>query len=113
MRRRSFATIWAILPAFSRDARVAMTGRPFTTCRGGRAASSSTATAGCPPFLIRGKDLAALAEFTEYRIRQTDFDKIVIEIGGRSKLSTDEVSAIKAFLEQRAGQEFEIEVRAC
>ena len=65
------------------------------------------------PFLIRGKDLAALAEFTEYRIRQTGFDKIVIEIGGRSKLSTDEVSAIKAFLEQRAGQEFEIEVRAC
>jgi phenylacetate-coenzyme A ligase PaaK-like adenylate-forming protein len=65
------------------------------------------------PFLVRSKDLAALAEFTEYRVRETGFDKIVIEIGGRSKLSTDEVFAIKAFLEQRAGQEFEIEVRAC
>ena len=51
--------------------------------------------------------------FSEYRIRQTDFDRIVVEIGGRSELSTDEIAAITTFLKQRAGEEFSIEVKAC
>jgi phenylacetate-coenzyme A ligase PaaK-like adenylate-forming protein len=64
-------------------------------------------------FHIRGQQLSALAEFAEYRIRQTDFAKIVIEIGGRSELRTDEIVALTDFLQYRAGPEFEIEVRAC
>ena len=63
-------------------------------------------------FHIRGQELAALADFTEYRMRQTEFTKIVIEIGGRSELSAGETSAIKSLLKGHAGPEFEIEVNA-
>jgi phenylacetate-CoA ligase len=65
------------------------------------------------PFYIRGKELQALADFTEYRMRQTALDKIVIEFGGRSELKRNEVAGVKAFLRERAGPEFEIEVKAC
>jgi phenylacetate-coenzyme A ligase PaaK-like adenylate-forming protein len=65
------------------------------------------------PFYIRSKDLAALADFAEFRIRQPAFDKIVIEIGGRSELRADEIAAISGYLKERAGDKFEIEVRAC
>jgi phenylacetate-CoA ligase len=65
------------------------------------------------PFFIRAKQLQALADFTEYRMRQTTFEKIVIEFGGRSELKVNEVAMIKAFLKERAGPEFEIEVKAC
>ena len=64
-------------------------------------------------FFVRSKDLAALADFTEYRIRQTAFDRMVVEIGGRSELSAEEVVAIDSLLKERAGPEFEIEVKAC
>jgi phenylacetate-coenzyme A ligase PaaK-like adenylate-forming protein len=64
-------------------------------------------------FFIRGKDLAARAEFSEFRIRQTAFERIVIEIGGRAELTTAEMDAIAALLRQRAGPGFEVEVRAC
>jgi phenylacetate-coenzyme A ligase PaaK-like adenylate-forming protein len=63
-------------------------------------------------FHIRGKQLAAFAAFTEYRMRQTEFEKIVIEIGGRSELSADEIGALTAFLKERAGPRFEIEILA-
>ena len=65
------------------------------------------------PFYIRGKELQALADFTEYRMRQTALERIVIEFGGRSELSANEVALVGAFLKERAGQEFEIEVKAC
>ena len=65
------------------------------------------------PFHIHGEDLPAFAAFTEYRIRQTDFDKIIIELGGRSELSADEVTAVAAFLKDRAGPDIDIEVKAC
>ena len=59
------------------------------------------------------QDLAALVDFTEYRIRQTAFDKIVVEFSGRSELKADEVTAITTFLQERAGPEFDIEIKAC
>jgi phenylacetate-CoA ligase len=65
------------------------------------------------PFLVRGAELAALAQFTEYRMRQTGFEKIVIELAGRADVTAQEVFAIGSFLKQRAGSEFEIEVKAC
>jgi len=65
------------------------------------------------PFFIRGKELQALVDFTEYRMRQTAFEKILIEFGGRSELSANEVAGVKGLLKQRAGPEFEIEVKAC
>ena len=65
------------------------------------------------PFRIRTKALAALADFTEYRIRQTGFDKIVIEFGGRSELNGDEIAGVKSYLQGCTGPEFDIEVKAC
>lgn len=65
------------------------------------------------PFRIRRTELTSLLNFTEYRIRQTGFEKLVVEIGGRSELSGDEIGAITRFLNDRVGQEFEIEIKAC
>jgi len=65
------------------------------------------------PFRIRGRELTSLVKFTEYRIRQTDFEKLVVEIGGRSELSSDEIGAIARFLKDRVGQEFEVTIHAC
>jgi phenylacetate-coenzyme A ligase PaaK-like adenylate-forming protein len=65
------------------------------------------------PFYVVGEDLAALAQFTEFRIRQTAFDKLVIEVGGRSELKADEVSRLEQFLSRRAGPDFQIDVKAC
>ncbi len=64
------------------------------------------------PFHIRTNALARLADFTEYRIRQTAFDKIIVELGGRSELNADEVAAVTTFLQESAGPEFDIEVKA-
>jgi len=64
------------------------------------------------PFYVTGTDLAAVADFTEYRMRQIAYDKILIEFGARSELSSDEIAAIVALLKQRAGEEFSIEVKA-
>ena len=64
------------------------------------------------PFRIRTQALARLVDFTEYRIRQTAFDKIIVELGGRSELNADEVAAITMFLQESTGPEFDIEVKA-
>jgi hypothetical protein len=65
------------------------------------------------PFKIHTKALAALLDFTEYRIRQIAFDKIVVEFGGRSKINTDELAAVTTFLQKYTGPEFNIEIKAC
>ncbi len=63
-------------------------------------------------FHIRGKDLLSRVKLTEFRIRQTAFDRLVVEIGGRTELSVEETSALRAFFLENAGPEFEIEIRA-
>src|SRR6476660_8709096 len=50
------------------------------------------------PFRIRRTELTSLVNFAEYRIRQTGFEKLVVEIGGRSELSGDEIGAVTRFL---------------
>ena len=65
------------------------------------------------PLHIRNKDFMALVDFTEYRIRQTAFDKIVVECGGRSELNADEVAAVTTYLQESTGPDFDIEVKAC
>jgi len=65
------------------------------------------------PLYVTGTELAALADFTEYRMRQTAFERISIELGGRSELSSDEMAAIVALVKRRAGEEFSIEVKSC
>jgi phenylacetate-coenzyme A ligase PaaK-like adenylate-forming protein len=62
---------------------------------------------------VRSKELTAIAEFSEYRMRQTAFDRIVIELGGRSELKAEEIAAVTALVQEQAGPEFDVEVKAC
>jgi phenylacetate-CoA ligase len=64
-------------------------------------------------FHIRGKELERLGTFKDFRIRQTDFDRLTLELGGRDGLMEAEQAAFEGFLRDRAGQHFSIEVRAC
>jgi phenylacetate-CoA ligase len=64
-------------------------------------------------FYARGSELAKLAQFSEFRIRQVGFEKIVVELGGRSELSPAELSDVTDFIRQRVGEAFEIEVLPC
>jgi phenylacetate-coenzyme A ligase PaaK-like adenylate-forming protein len=60
-----------------------------------------------------GQALAALTDFSEYRMRQTAIDKIVVELGGRSALNADEIAAITTCLQGFTGPHFNFEVKAC
>jgi len=60
-----------------------------------------------------GQALAALTDFSEYRMRQTAIDKIVVELGGRSELNADEIAAITTCLQGFTGPNFNFEVKAC
>src|SRR5205085_1129318 len=53
------------------------------------------------PFHVTGVDLARLLELSEYRVRQTALDKIIIEIGGRTELSAQETEAVTKFIRER------------
>jgi len=61
-------------------------------------------------FYIRGPDLLEVVQFSEFRIRQVDFDALVIELGGRKELSPEEVQNVVQFLKARAGEDFKVEV---
>ena len=63
-------------------------------------------------FFPRGKELAAIAKFDEFRIRQTDLNRIVLELGGRGALTEDETSAFVRLIRQHAGGDFVVEVTA-
>ena len=65
------------------------------------------------PFHIRSAELIPLAEFTEFKIRQTALDKIVVEIGGRTELAPKEFEALHDLFKKRAGAEFTIDIRPC
>jgi phenylacetate-CoA ligase len=64
-------------------------------------------------FRISNKILGSLVDFAEYRIRQTAFDKIVVEFGGRSELNAGEIAAATTYLQNCTGPGFAIEVKAC
>jgi phenylacetate-CoA ligase len=63
------------------------------------------------PFYVRGDGLAEVGQFSEYRMRQTDFEHIVLELAGRESLTDAERAAFAAFLQDRAGSNFTIDVR--
>jgi phenylacetate-coenzyme A ligase PaaK-like adenylate-forming protein len=63
-------------------------------------------------FVLRGKELADIVKFDEYRIRQTDIKNIVVEIGGRDSLTPEETVALTTLLGRHAGAGFDIKVKA-
>jgi len=62
-------------------------------------------------FYVRGQELHNLAKFDEYRIRQVDVKTIIVEIGGGTSLSPEEVAALGGLIRSHAGEDFEVEVR--
>ena len=64
-------------------------------------------------FFPRGKELAAIAKFNEFRIRQTDLNRIVFNLATCSgALTEDEKSAFVRLIRQHAGGDFVVEVSA-
>jgi len=63
-------------------------------------------------FHIRGPEFLRAVEFSEFRIRQVEIDRITVELGGREQLSPEEVESAVRFLRARAGNEFTIDVIA-
>jgi phenylacetate-CoA ligase len=63
-------------------------------------------------FFIRGKELMKVADFTEYRIRQTSLDTIVLEIAGRDKLTDDQHKSFIELINNHPGHDFTVDVRA-
>jgi len=63
-------------------------------------------------FFPRGKELAAIAKFDEFRIRQANIKTIVVEIGGRNSLTPEETAAFIALIKLHAGDEFDVNVKA-
>ena len=62
------------------------------------------------PFYIRGPELLEVVQFSEFRIRQVDLDKIVVELGGREELSPQDVQNVVQFMKARAGEDLKVEV---
>jgi phenylacetate-CoA ligase len=64
------------------------------------------------PFMIHGDRFQEVVQFSEFRIRQVEIDKIVVEFGGRTELSPEEVQNATQYLRAWAGDEFKIDVIA-
>jgi phenylacetate-CoA ligase len=62
-------------------------------------------------FLLRGKEMTAVARFNEYRLRQTDLQTIVVELGGRDALAPEEIEALIALVRSHAGDDIEVRIK--
>jgi phenylacetate-CoA ligase len=62
-------------------------------------------------FHIHGDELSNIAKFDEFRIRQVDLKTIVVEIGGRDSLTSDETAAFINLIKKHARGEFEVRVK--
>jgi phenylacetate-CoA ligase len=62
-------------------------------------------------FFIRAKELKKVADFTEYRIRQTSLDTIVLDVAGCDKLTEDQHTCFIELIKNHAGYDFTVDVR--
>ncbi len=63
------------------------------------------------PFYLGASLIATLPKFNDYRIRQTGPGTLVVEIGGRTELNTDEQAAIMGLVRKQAGNDFQVELK--
>ena len=64
------------------------------------------------PFYLGASLIAQLPEIRDYRIRQTDVETLVVEVGGRTELNPIEQHTITNLVKEQSGNEFQIEVKA-
>jgi phenylacetate-CoA ligase len=62
------------------------------------------------PFYIRAKDLYRVAQFDEYRIRQTALNTVVVEMSGCRSLAEDKHGSLIKLI-NHAGDHFDVEVK--
>ncbi len=62
-------------------------------------------------FHIRGKEITHLAECTEFRVRQTDVNTIVLELGGCEHLNSEKRKAFAELIKSHSGGDFAVDVR--
>lgn len=62
-------------------------------------------------FYLRTKEVTSIGALDEYRVRQTGYKTIIVEIGGRTSLSAAETSAFVDLIRRHAGEDFNVEVR--
>jgi phenylacetate-CoA ligase len=63
------------------------------------------------PFNVRNHELLAIAKFDEYRIRQTDLQTIVVELGGIQELSQKQHDLLVDLIRLHAGTEFTVIIK--
>jgi phenylacetate-coenzyme A ligase PaaK-like adenylate-forming protein len=63
-------------------------------------------------FYVSAADMTAIAPLDEFRIRQTGRETVVVEIGGRSSLTSAETEGFVELIRSHAGGGFVVEVRA-
>ena len=64
------------------------------------------------PFSVSAGNLLKIVKCDEFRIRQTELTTIEVEIGGVDQLSAVQLDSLTKLLKDRAGAEFEIQIRA-
>jgi phenylacetate-CoA ligase len=62
-------------------------------------------------FFIRAKELKKVADFTEFRNRQTSLDTIVLDLAECDKLTDDQHASFIELINNHAGYDFTVDVR--
>jgi len=63
------------------------------------------------PIYIKASQLQAICPLKEFRIRQTELEKIVVEIVGRDPISAAQTDALSDFIKKLAGPSFKVQVQ--
>jgi len=63
------------------------------------------------PFYVSTRTLLDILDFKECRVRQVALDKIIVEVGGRDSLTTDEEAALRKYLIKASDVAFAVEIK--
>jgi len=63
------------------------------------------------PFYVSTRVLLSAANFKECRVRQPKIDTIVVEVGGREELTTEEQTKLKAVIVKATDPAFKVEIK--
>jgi len=64
------------------------------------------------PFLMKAENILRIVKCDDYRIRQTEFNAIEVEIGGVESLTPNQTASLKDAFKEHAGDEFHVRINA-
>jgi phenylacetate-CoA ligase len=62
------------------------------------------------PFYVPGADMLRVADITEFRIRQTELQKLVVELTAQDALPPSKIDACRQLIQTYAGEDFDVEI---